>query len=302
MRKIAVVVASVSLAMGLHAVERLFTIDKDGFLAGTNRYALATFSKATLAVDEQDEKFHLPCRFSFVPGIGHDWCREIIFSSVSIMKDKKAVRQQEAASEKMVSESHAPMPKTLRVDSLLLDLDEYPVDADVIARQGGGDAGSQDLVLYQMVPEKYFRYLCSNETGGDYWWTHILGKRIEYRIWPVCCTGDEFVVEYNDIKSKYFSKMTLIYSMCREDFRLRKVIVAGDYSYKGAPLKVDPASYEMRRCFAESSTRYFESHENGIVEKGCGILRSQKKAKYTVYDQNDREQFKVVIEIGDTTE
>ena len=297
MRKIVVAVASVLLAIGLHAAERLFAIDRAGFLTDTNRVAFATFSRATLAVDEQGEKYRLPCRFSFAPGIGQDKCREIRFSSVSIMKGKKVVRQQKAVSEKKVSDSRAPLPKTLLVDSLVFDMEESPGDVVVVAGQGGGVVGSQDLVLYQMLPEKYFRYLCSNEAGGDYWRTRMLGKRIEYRIWPVCCEGDEYIVEYSDIKSRYFSKMTLIYARCGDSFRLRNVIIAGDYSYKGAPLKSDPATAEIRGDFFESRSRLCENYGNGIVETGCGVLRSQKKVKYTVYEKTANERFKIVIEI-----
>lgn len=297
MRKIVVAVASVLLAIGLHAAERLFAIDRAGFLTDTNRVAFATFSRATLAVDEQGEKYRLPCRFSFAPGIGQDKCREIRFSSVSIMKGKKVVRQQKAVSEKKVSDSRAPLPKTLLVDSLVFDMEESPGDVVVVAGQGGGVVGSQDLVLYQMLPEKYFRYLCSNEAGGDYWRTRMLGKRVEYRIWPVCCEGDEYIVEYSDIKSRYFSKMTLIYARCGDSFRLRNVIIAGDYSYKGAPLKSDPATAEIRRDFFESRSRLCENYGNGIVETGCGVLRSQKKVKYTVYEKTANERFKIVIEI-----
>lgn len=297
MRKIVVAVASVLLAIGLHAAERLFAIDRAGFLTDTNRVAFATFSRATLAVDEQGEKYRLPCRFSFAPGIGQDKCREIRFSSVSIMKGKKVVRQQKAVSEKKVSDSRAPLPKTLLVDSLVFDMDESPVDVVVVAGQGGGVIGSQDLVLYQMLPEKYFRYLCSNEAGGDYWRTRMLGKRIEYRIWPVCCEGDEYIVEYSDIKSMYFSKMTLIYVRYGHSFRLRNVIITGDYSYKGTPLKRDPATDEIRGDFFESRSRLCENYGNGIVETGCGVLRSQKKVKYTVYEKTANERFKIVIEI-----
>lgn len=297
MRKIVVAVASVLLAIGLHAAERLFAIDRAGFLTDTNRVAFATFSRATLAVDEQGEKYRLPCRFSFAPGIGQDKCREIRFSSVSIMKGKKVVRQQKAVSEKKVSDSRAPLPKTLLVDSLVFDMEESPGDVVVVAGQGGGVVGSQDLVLYQMLPEKYFRYLCSNEAGGDYWRTRMLGKRVEYRIWPVCCEGDEYIVEYSDIKSRYFSKMTLIYARCGDSFRLRNVIIAGDYSYKGAPLKSDPATAEIRGDFFESRSRLCENYGNGIVETGCGVLRSQKKVKYTVYEKTANERFKIVIEI-----
>ena len=298
MRKIVVaVVASVLLAIGLHAAERLFAIDRAGFLTDTNRVAFATFSRATLAVDEQGEKYRLPCRFSFAPGIGQDKCREIRFSSVSIMKGKKVVRQQKAVSEKKVSDSRAPLPKTLLVDSLVFDMEESPGDVVVVAGQGGGVVGSQDLVLYQMLPEKYFRYLCSNEAGGDYWRTRMLGKRIEYRIWPVCCEGDEYIVEYSDIKSMYFSKMTLIYARYGDSFRLRNVIITGDYSYKGAPLKSDPATAEIRGDFFESRSQLCENYGNRIVETGCGVLRSQKKVKYTVYEKTANERFKIVIEI-----
>ena len=297
MRKIVVAVASVLLAIGLHAAERLFAIDRAGFLTDTNRVAFATFSRATLAVDEQGEKYRLPCRFSFAPGIGQDKCREIRFSSVSIMKGKKVVRQQKAVSEKKVSDSRAPLPKTLLVDSLVFDMEESPGDVVVVAGQGGGVVGSQDLVLYQMLPEKYFRYLCSNEAGGDYWRTRMLGKRVEYRIWPVCCEGDEYIVEYSDIKSMYFRKMTLIYARCGDSFRLRNVIIAGDYSYKGAPLKSDPATAEIRGDFFESRSRLCENYGNGIVETGCGVLRSQKKVKYTVYEKTANERFKIVIDI-----
>ena len=213
------------------------------------------------------------------------------------MKGKKVVRQQKAVSEKKVSDSRAPLPKTLLVDSLVFDMEESPGDVVVVAGQGGGVVGSQDLVLYQMLPEKYFRYLCSNEAGGDYWRTRMLGKRIEYRIWPVCCEGDEYIVEYSDIKSRYFSKMTLIYARCGDSFRLRNVIIAGDYSYKGAPLKSDPATAEIRGDFFESRSRLCENYVNGIVETGCGVLRSQKKVKYTVYEKTANERFKIVIEI-----
>ena len=194
------------------------------------------------------------------------------------------------------------MPKQLQIDSLLLDVSEYPLDVDIIAKQGGGSGDSPDMVLYQKVPEKYFRYLCSSETGTDYWWALMLGKRVEYRIWPVCSEGDEYVVEYGDIKSKYFSKMTLAYARCDDGFRLRNVIITGDYSYKGAPLKTDPASDEIRRAFSESRSQLFENHEDGIVETGCGVLESQKKVKYAVYDQTADELFKVVIEICEEKE
>lgn len=301
MRKIVVAVASVLLAIGLHAAERLFAIDRAGFLTDTNRVAFATFSRATLAVDEQGEKYRLPCRFSFAPGIGQDKCREIRFSSVSIMKGKKVVRQQKAVSEKKVSDSRAPLPKTLLVDSLVFDMEESPVDVVVVAGQGGGVVGSQDLVLYQMLPEKYFRYLCSNEAGGDYWRTRMLGKRIEYRIWPTCCAGDEYVVEDSDVRSKYFSKMALTYARCGEDFRLKKIVLLGDYLYNGSALKSDPASLEMRSDFAGARSFFVENPQNGIVETGYGVLKSQRKVKYTVYAQNVKEHFKVVIEICETT-
>lgn len=269
MRKIVVAVASVLLAIGLHAAERLFAIDRAGFLTDTNRVAFATFSRATLAVDEQGEKYRLPCRFSFAPGIGQDKCREIRFSSVSIMKGKKVVRQQKAVSEKKVSDSRAPLPKTLLVDSLVFDMEESPGDVVVVAGQGGGVVGSQDLVLYQMLPEKYFRYLCSNEAGGDYWRTRMLGKRVEYRIWPVCCEGDEYIVEYSDIKSRYFSKMTLIYARCGDSFRLRNVIIAGDYSYKGAPLKSDPATAEIRGDFLNQDHAFAKIMEMELLRQGA---------------------------------
>ena len=300
MRKIIMAVALALLAMSLHAVERLYAMDKAGFLIGTNRYALATYSRATLTVDEQDGKFRLPCRFSFVPGIGGDKSNEIHFSSVSILKDKKAARKQETAAEKIAVGSHLPLPKTLQIDSLVFDVEESPVDFNVIARQVGCDAGSRDPVLYRMLPEKYFRYLCSSVAGGDYWRTRILGKNIDYRIWPVCCEGDEYVVENCDLRSRYFSKMTLTYAKCGEDFRLKKIVVSGDYSYKGSALKSDPASSELFSDFAKASLTLVEKPTSGIVETGFGVLKSQRKARIDVYDQNAKERFKVVIEICET--
>ena len=295
-KNVLVVVASV-LAMSVHATEKLFSIDKAGFLGNSNRWALANFSKATLAVGEQEGKFKLPCRFSFVPRIGKDRCDEIILSSIATELIKKKNEQPGCVMEKFVTSSISPMPKQLQIDSLVLDVRDYPLDVDIITKQGVGRGDSSDMILYQKVPEKYYRYLCSCETDSDYWWALMLGKRVEYRIWPVCCEGDEYIVEYSDIKSRYFSKMTLTYERCGGDFRLRRVISTGDYSYKGAPLKTDPASDEIRRVFVESRSRLCENHENGIVEMGCGVLLSQKKVKYTVYDKTADELFKVVIEV-----
>lgn len=296
MIKILVAVVLTAFAMILRAEERLFAIDKAGFLCNSNRFALATFSKATLTVVELEGELKLPCRFSFVPGIGKDRCTEINFSSTLVESSRKRGEQPGFIKGKVVASDIPAIPKKLHIAPLVLDVSEYPSDVDIVATQGGV-GGTRDMVLYQKVPEKYYRHLCSSETDREYWSTLMLGKRIEYRIWPVCCTGEEFVVEYNDIKSKYFSKMTLTYSRCGEDFRLTKVIITGDYSYKGVPLKADPASCEICRCFAKSSTRYLENHENGIVETGCGVLNSQQKVKYTVYDQTADERFKVVIEV-----
>lgn len=300
MSKLVVAVASVVLAMSLKAAERLFAIDKAGFLVDTNRGAFATFAKATLEVDELDGKLCLPCRFAFVPGIGQDKCREIHFSRASIVLNKKAIRQPENASGKIVASSHSPLPKMLQVDSLEFDVIEDSLDVVIVAKQGGGGVDSQDLVLYQMAPEKYFRYLCSSEAGGDYWRTKMLGKCVEYRILPVNCAGDEYVVENSDIRSKYFSKMTLTYARCGDDFRLKKIVLSGDHSYMGGVLKSDPAVLEMSSDFVESRSVFVENPESGIVEMGCGVLKSQRKVKYTVYGQNAFEQFKVVIEIYET--
>lgn len=96
MAKIVVAVVSAAVSLNLLASERLFAIDKAGFLGNSNRWALATFSKATLAVCEQEGKFKLPCRFSFVPGIGKDRCREIILSSISTELIKKSAGSQHA--------------------------------------------------------------------------------------------------------------------------------------------------------------------------------------------------------------
>ena len=46
----------------------------------------------------------------------------------------------------------------------------------------------------------------------------MLGKCVEYRILPVNCAGEEYVVENSDIRSKYFSKMILTYVRCGDDF------------------------------------------------------------------------------------
>ena len=297
MIKIAVAVVSAALAMNLCAVDRLFAIDKAGFLGNSNRWTLANFAKATLAVGEHDGKFKLPCRFSFVPGFGKDRCTEINFSSTLTESSRKKGEQLKSAMEKVAAYNSSPLPKHLQIDALVLDVSEYPLDVDIIAKQGDGNGDSPDMVLYQKVPEKYYRYLCSSETGSDYWWALMLGKRVEYRIWPVCCEGDEYIVEYSDIKSMYFSKMTLTYARCGDGFRLRNVIITGDYSYKGAPLKKDPASGEIGRDFYESRSHLCENHEDGIVETGCGVLRSQKRVKYTVHEKTADEQFKVVIEI-----
>ena len=300
MFKLATAVVSAALAMSLHSAERLFVIDKAGFLVDTNRFSYATFSGATLLVDEQDGKLCLPCRFTLVPEIGKDKCREIIFLSVSTLENGKGIRQLEELSRRTSANNHSPLPRKLQLDSLGFDVDEDPFNAVIVARQGGGGVDSRDLVLYQKVPEAYFRYLCSSETGGDYWWFKMLGKRIEYRIWPVRCAGDEYVVAESDIRSRYFDEMTLTYARCGNDFHLKKIVLQGDYSYKGGVLMSDPASLEMRGDFARSSSFYIESHINGIVETGCGILKSQRNVKYTMYGKKANERFKVVIEIGET--
>ena len=301
MSKLVVAVASVVLAMSLNAAGRQFAIDSAGFLVDTNRGAFATFAKAALEVDELDGKLCLPCRFAFVPGIGQDKCREINFSSASILLNKKAVRQPENAAGKIDAASHSPLPKMLQVDSLEFDVIEDSLDIVIVAKQGGGDVDSRNLVLYQVAPEKYFRYLCSSEAGGNYWRTKMLGKCVEYRIVPVNCAGDEYVVENSDIRSKYFSKMTLTYARRGDDFRLKKIVLSGDYSYMGGVLKSDPASLEMRSNFAESHSIFVGNPESGIVETGRGVLKSQGKVQYTVYDRNAFERFKVVIEICETT-
>jgi len=295
--KIAIAVVSSALVMNLCAVEKQFAIEKAGFLGDSNRWTLAKFSKATLTVGEHDGKFKLPCRFSFVPQLGKDGCAEINFSSTLVESSRKNGGHPKRVMEKATACNAFPFPKLLQIDTLVFDVSEYPLDVDIIAKQGGGSGGSLDMVLYQKVPEKYYRFLCSNETGSDYWWVLMLGKRVEYRIWPVCCEGDEYIVEYSDIKSRYFSKMTLIYARYGHSFRLRNVIIAGDYSYKGAPLKRDPATDEIRRDFFESRSHLCENYVNGIVETGCGVLRSQKKVKYTVYEKTANERFKIVIEI-----
>ena len=296
--KIAIAVVSSALVMNLCAVEKQFAIEKAGFLGDSNRWTLAKFSKATLTVGEHDGKFKLPCRFSFVPQLGKDGCAEINFSSTLVESSRKNGGHPKRVMEKATACNAFPFPKLLQIDTLVFDVSEYPLDVDIIAKQGGGSGGSLDMVLYQKVPEKYYRYLCSNETGSDYWWVLMLGKRVEYRIWPVCCEGDEYIVEYSDIKSMYFSKMTLIYARYGHSFRLRNVIITGDYSYKGAPLKRDPATDEIRRDFFESRSHLCEeNYGNGIVETGCGVLRSQKKVKYTVYEKTANERFKIVIEI-----
>lgn len=298
MFKLGVIVVSVTFVLSLQAAEMLFAIDKSGFLVDSNRFALATFSKATLTVGEMNGEFKLPCRFSFVPGIGKDRCNEIIFSSTSIEASKRGSNQPEY--ENLDASEHSPMPKLLQIKSLVFDVNEHPFDVDMVVKQGVGGVDSRDMVLYQRVPENYFRYLCSSEAGGNYWWTRMLGKRVEYRIWPICCPGDEFVVEDNNISSKHFGKMTLVYARCGADFRLKNIVLSGDYAYKGGMLKVDPATLEMRSDFAESKAAFCENHESGIIERGSGVLRSQIKVKYTVYEQNVSEHFKVVIEICET--
>ena len=62
-------------------------------------------------------------------------------------------------------------------------------------------------------------------------------------------------------------------------------------------MKRDPATAEIRGDFSESRSRLCENYGNGIVETGFGVLRSQKKVKYTVYEKTANERFKIVIEI-----
>ena len=65
-------------------------------------------------------------------------------------------------------------------------------------------------------------------------------------------------------------------------------------------MKSDPSALEVRGSFEKSESIKVENQADGIVEMGCGILRSQRKVKYTVYDQKANERFKVVIEVCET--
>ena len=300
MFRLMIVVIAAVMAMSLHAVEKFFEMDRAGFLVCSNRFSLATFSRATLSVEELNGKLRLPCRITFVPGVGGGKCQEISFASTSTELNKKEERQLECASGKVATGKISPMPKLLQIGSLELEVEDALVDAIIVAKQCGVGAESRDRVLYKMAPENYFRYLCSNESGIDYWWVRMVGKRIEHWIRPVGCVGDEYVVD-NDIKSKYFSRLLLAYVRCGDDFRLKKIILLGDHLYQGGPLKSDPASLEVRGSFEKSESTIIENQADGIVEIGCGILRSQSKVKYTVYDQKANGRFKVVIEVCETT-
>ena len=300
MFRLMIAVFSAAMAMSLHAAEKSFELDKAGFLVFSDRVTLATFSNATLSVDELDGKLRLPCRITFVPGIGGGKCHEISFASASAESNKEEERRLGCASGTVAAGKILPMPKRLQIGSLGLEVEDAPLDAVIVARQCGVCADSRDLVLYKIESEKYFRYLCSNESGVDYWWVRMAGKRIEHWIRPVGYVGDEYVVD-DDIKSKYFSSLALTYVRCGDDFRLKKIILSGDHSYQGGPLKSDPASLEVRGCFEKSKSTIVESQADGIVETGYGILKSQQKVKYTVHDQKSNERFKVVIEICETT-
>ena len=299
MVKLVIATFSVAMVMSLYAVEKLFEMDKSGFLVSSNRFTLTTFSKATLSVDELDGKLRLPCRISLIPRIGGCKCREISFSSTSIELNKKEEGRLGCASQNVSADTISPMPRMLQIDSLGLEVEDTPFDVVIVARQCGVDTDSRDYVLYKMAPEKYFRYLCSNEADIDYWWVRMAGKRIEYRIRPIGCVGDECIVD-DDIKNKYFSRLALAYVRCGDDFRLKKIILSGDYIYQGGPLKSDPASFDVRGCFEKSESTIVENQEGGIVETGFGILKSQRKMKYTVYAQNANERFKVVFEVCET--
>lgn len=297
MLRLVIVIVSFALVVGLHAAERLFTIDRAGFLLDTNMISLATFSNATLSVEELDGRFCLPCRFSFDPGIGNDGCREIFFSSVLSMENRDGNCRHEDAARMTVDGNRSPLPKTLQVGSLTLEVkDNNPFDVVVVASQGVTGDGSRDLVLYRRKQERYLRYLCASEVGGDYWWIRLLGKRVEYRIRPVECEGDEYVIE-EDVRSRHFCKMSMTYVRRDDDFRLKKIVLMGDGSYQGGVLKADPATLEVLRDFATSSATHIENPIGGIVEKGCGILRSQRKVEYAVYERNASERFRIAIEI-----
>jgi hypothetical protein len=296
---LAAIFVSEILSLSLNANVMTIQIDKSGFLINSNRCALATFSDCTLRAIDSDGKIQLPCCFSYRPCIGGDRSRQIVFSSVNTESVLSSEKKLECLSGMGDADKQHPMPKCLKIGILNLEMEDDPRDIILTVREkeNYGNCNGCDLLLYRRLPEVYFRYFRSSDNDRDYWMVNVLGTRIDYRIHPVDVFRDDFLVEYTDIKSRFFSKIQLRYVKVNDDFCLKRIILSGDHMYQADPLKSDPAASEVKSMFVKSNSCKIKGDARGVVENGYGILKSKRKLTYNVFRQDDKEKFKVEIDI-----
>jgi len=289
------------LAPPLFASERTLQIGKSGYLINTNRFALAVFSKCTMAFREVEGVPELPCRFVFQSNSG---CGQIDFSSVRVESKMCAVfdtYEIETNDLTISANALSSKVKRMRIGLLNLEIEDYPHNVEIAVKESSSGIGIlSDCLLYKKSTERYFRYFRSSDSDADFWNIRWKGECIEYRIFPIDKSLDEFCVENTIQRSEYFSKMCLKYKKGGDDSRLSKIILWGNCAYRGMPLYSDPASLEMRELFAHSRSFVIDNGvDNGIVETGCGVLKSGKSMQYNIYRQDGDEGIRVEIEVED---
>ena len=285
----------------LFAGERVFRVGKAGYLTNTNRFAFAEFSECTISFREVEGVPELPCRFVFQSKSG---CEQIDFSSVRIESkicDSRDDYEMTTNDMAIIANALPPLVKRMRIGFLNLEIEDYPYNVDIVIREEDPVIDViQDCLLYKKSTEKYFRYFRSSDSDAAFWNVRWKGKCIEYRILPINKSVAEICLEDTITRSKYFSKMSLKYKKAGDGFRLSKIILWGNCSYKGRPLYSDPASLEMREMFAKSRSMVIDSDaESGIVETGCGVLKSGKSMQYNIFRQGGKAGIKVEIGIED---